>query len=87
MRMGNLISTCCCSLKGTTNARIRDSSTLFPHQGRLTFIPTSRELNPAPTSRPTSIRTETHWNGVSSRSTEDLLEEASRLLTTQQQRL
>ncbi|BAG68462.1 AC4 protein [Sweet potato leaf curl virus] len=86
MKMGNLISTCYCSSKGTTNARIRDSSTLFPHQGRLTFTPTSRELNPAPMSSPTSIRTATQSNGVSSRSTADLLEEVSRLLTTQPQR-
>nr|AGW16208.1 C4 protein [Sweet potato leaf curl virus] len=85
--MGNLISTCYCSSKGTTNARIRDSSTLYPHQGRLTFTPISRELNPVPMSSPTSIRMETQLNGVSSRSTADLLEEASRLLMTQPQRL
>nr|ABS83284.1 C4 [Sweet potato leaf curl Lanzarote virus] len=86
MKMGNLISTYCCSSKGTTNARIRDSSTLFPHQGHHTFTLISRELNPAPMSSPTSIRTVTQLNGVSSRSTADLLEEASRLLMTQQQR-
>nr|ACZ65972.1 C4 [Sweet potato begomovirus] len=87
MKMGNLISTCYCSSKGTTNARISDSSTLYPHQGRLTFTPTSRELNPAPMSSPTLTRTGIPSPGVNSRSTADLLEEASRLLMTQPQRL
>nr|AFS44513.1 AC4 protein [Sweet potato leaf curl virus]AFS44525.1 AC4 protein [Sweet potato leaf curl virus] len=85
--MGNLTSMCWCSSKANSSAQIADSSTLFPHQGRLTFTPTSRELNPRPMSSPTLTRTEIPSHGVNSRSTADLLEEVSRLLTTQPQRL
>ncbi|CAM91929.1 C4 protein [Tomato leaf curl Namakely virus] len=72
--MGNLICTCLSSSKESTSARIRDSSTLYPQQGQHISIRTFRELNPAPTSSPTSTRTETPSNGASFRSMEDLQE-------------
>nr|AEA08481.1 C4 [Sweet potato leaf curl virus] len=85
--MGNLTSMCWCSSKVNSSAQIADSSTLSHPQGRITFIPTSRELNPRPMSSPTLTRTGIPSPGVNSRSTADLLEEVSRLLTTQPQRL
>ncbi|ACI23479.1 AC4 protein [Sweet potato leaf curl virus-Jiangsu] len=85
--MGNLTSMCWCSSKGNSSAQIADSSTLSHQQDRLTFTPTSRELNPRPMSSPTLTRTGIPSPGVNSRSTADLLEEVSRLLTTQPQRL
>ncbi|QWQ56395.1 C4 protein [Sweet potato mosaic virus] len=84
--MGNLISTCFCNSKGNSSARTNANSTWSLKPGQHISILTFKELNPAPTSSPTSIRMETHWNGENSRSTADLLEEASRLLTTQQQK-
>nr|AMY63094.1 C4 [Sweet potato leaf curl virus]AMY63124.1 C4 [Sweet potato leaf curl virus] len=84
--MGNLISTCWCSSKANSSAQIADSSTWYHHPGHLIFTPTSRELNPAPMSSPTSRRTGILSTGVNSRSTADLLEEVSRLLMTRQQR-
>ncbi|ABQ97016.1 AC4 [Wissadula golden mosaic St Thomas Virus] len=81
MKMGSLISTSSSSSRASTSARITDSSIWFPQPGQHISIQTFRELNPAPTSSPTSTRTEIHWNGESSRSTADLLEEASNLLT------
>nr|AFV36772.1 AC4 protein [Sweet potato leaf curl virus] len=84
--MGNLISTCWCSSKANSSAQIADSSTWYPHPGQLIFTPTSRELNPAPMSSPTSTRTGILSHGVNSRSTADLLEEVSILLMTRQQR-
>nr|WBW50888.1 C4 [Sweet potato leaf curl virus] len=84
--MGNLTSMCLCSSKVNSSAQIADSSTLCHPQGRLTFTPTSRELNPRPMSSPTLIRTGIPSHGVNSRSTADLLEEVSRLLMTQPQR-
>ncbi|ADZ96662.1 C4 [Sweet potato leaf curl virus] len=86
MKMGNLISMCFSSSRGITSARIKDSSTWSLQPGQHISTQTFRERNPAPTSSPTSIRMETLWNGENSRSTADLLEEASRLLMTQQQR-
>nr|ABG54449.1 AC4 [Indian cassava mosaic virus] len=82
MRMGSLICTCSSSLKENTNARIRDSSTWYPHPGQHISIRTFRELNPAPTSSPTSTKTAIHWNGEHSRSMEDLPEEVNNLQTT-----
>ncbi|AWH12949.1 AC4 protein [Begomovirus agerasichuanense] len=70
--MGGLISMCSCSSRGNTSARITDSSTWSPQQGRYISIRTFRELNPARTSSPTSTRTETPSNGESFRSTDDL---------------
>nr|AJG00936.1 AC4 [Sweet potato leaf curl virus] len=84
--MGNLTSMCFCSSKASSSAQIADSSTLYHPQGRLIFTPTSRELNPRPMSSPTLIGTGIPSHGVNSRSTADLLEEVSRLLTTQPQR-
>nr|QCO31442.1 AC4 protein [Sida golden mosaic virus]QCO31449.1 AC4 protein [Sida golden mosaic virus]QCO31456.1 AC4 [Sida golden mosaic virus] len=78
--MGSLISMCSYSSKGNTSARITDSSIWSPQPGQHISIQTYRELNPAPTSSPTSTRTVIHWNGEISRSTADQLEEASRLL-------
>ncbi|AAR95971.1 AC4 [Tomato mosaic leaf curl virus] len=79
--MGNLISTCLSNSRENTTARITDSSTWYPQPGQHISIRTFRELNPAPMSSPTSTRTEIQFNGDNSRSTEDLLEEVSNLLT------
>nr|AGO59954.1 ac4 [Ageratum enation virus]AGO81710.1 AC4 [Ageratum enation virus] len=78
--MGALISMCSSSSKGNISARINDSSTWYPQTGQHISIRTFRELNPAPTSSPTSTRTETPSNGESSRSMEDLHEEVNRQL-------
>nr|AMW86978.1 silencing suppressor [Sida golden yellow vein virus]AMW86989.1 silencing suppressor [Sida golden yellow vein virus] len=80
--MGILISMCSYNSKENTSARVTDSSTWSPQPGQHISIQTYRELNPAPTSSPTSTRTETHWNGVNSRSTGEVLEEAANRLTT-----
>nr|WMV94276.1 silencing suppressor [Senna leaf curl virus] len=80
--MGNLIYTWSSLSKGNTSARISDSSTWYPHPGQHISIRTFRELNPAPTSSPISIRTETQSNGESSRSTEDLQGGDSKQQTT-----
>nr|AWK29724.1 C4 protein [Ageratum enation virus] len=78
--MGALISMCSSSSKGNINARINDSSTWYPQTGQHISIRTFRELNPAPTSSPTSTRTETPSNGENSRSMEDLHEEVNKQL-------
>nr|QHB15505.1 AC4 [Begomovirus sp.] len=80
--MGNLIYTCSYNSKANTSARITDSSTWCPQPGQHISIRTYRELNPAPTSSPTSTRMEIQLNGESSKSTADLLEEVSNLLMT-----
>ncbi|AHF50406.1 AC4 [Jatropha mosaic virus] len=80
MRMGSLISMCSYSSKGSTTARITDSSIWSPQHGQHISIRTYRELNRAPTSSPTSTRTEIHWNGENSRSTDEVLGEAANLL-------
>ncbi|CBG23012.1 C4 protein [Cotton leaf curl Gezira virus-[okra:BFA]] len=72
--MANLISMCFSSSKGSSNAKIIDSSTWYPQIGQHISIQTFRELNRAPTSSPTSTRMETHSSGENSRSTEDLQE-------------
>ncbi|UVN12568.1 symptom determination protein [Begomovirus hortuscrotoni] len=72
MKMGNLIFTCSSSSKGSSSAKIRDSSTWYPQPGQHISIRTFRELNPALTSSPISTRTETHSTGENSRSTADL---------------
>nr|P0C6F9.1 RecName: Full=Protein AC4; AltName: Full=Protein AL4 [Abutilon mosaic virus - [WEST INDIA]] len=71
---------CSYSSKANTNARITDSSIWSPQPGQHISIQTYRELNPAPTSSPTSTRTEIQLNGENSRSTADLPGEANRLL-------
>nr|WLD30032.1 C4 [Begomovirus spathoglottis 1] len=87
MKMGSLISTCLCSSRANTDARINDSSTWYPQQGQHISIQTFRELNPAPMSSPTSTKTETHLNGERSRSTEEVLEAVCKRLTTLTQEL
>ncbi|AUN34348.1 C4 protein [Malvastrum yellow vein Lahore virus-Hazara] len=80
--MGNLIFTCSSSSRGSTSARITDSSTSYPQPGQHISIRTFRELNPAPMSSPTSPRTETLSSGGNFRSMEDQQEEGSRQPTT-----
>nr|AFX60728.1 AC4 [Macroptilium yellow spot virus] len=82
MKMGSLISTSSSSSKGNSSARITDSSTWYPQQGQHISIRTFRELNQAPTSSPTSRRTETQSIGGNFRSTAEVLEEVARRLTT-----
>nr|AFX60598.1 AC4 [Macroptilium yellow spot virus] len=82
MKMGSLISTSSSSSKGNSSARITDSSTWYPQPGQHISIRTFRELNQAPTSSPTSRRTETPSIGANFRSTEEVLEEVARRLTT-----
>ncbi|AAR89452.1 C4 protein [Tomato leaf curl Mali virus] len=81
--MGNIISTCLSNSRVNTTAQINDSSTWYPQPGQHISIRMYRELNPAPTSSPISIRTETLSNGENSKLTADLLEEAAKQLTTQ----
>ncbi|QCE30492.1 AC4 [Passion fruit leaf curl virus] len=66
--------------KENTSAKTTDSSTWYPQPDQHISIRTFRELNPAPTSSPTSTRTETPSNGENSRSMEDLHEEVNRQL-------
>ncbi|ABA40412.1 AC4 [Cotton leaf curl Multan virus - [Bhatinda :05]] len=80
--MGNLIFTCSSSSRGSTNARIKDSSTWYPQPGQHISIRTFRELNQAQMSRPTSARTGTLSSGESFRSMEDQQEEDNRQPTT-----
>ncbi|CAI26274.1 putative AC4 protein [Tomato leaf curl Madagascar virus-Androy [Madagascar:Toliary:2001]] len=75
--MGNLICMPSFNSKASTIVPINGSSTWYPQPGQHISIQTFRELNPAPTSSPTSIRTETPSNGESFRSTEDLQEEGN----------
>ncbi|ACN51291.1 AC4 protein [Bhendi yellow vein mosaic virus [India:Coimbator:OYCO4:2005]] len=80
--MGNLIFTCSSNSRGNTSARISDSSTSPPQAGQYISIRTFRELNPAPTSSPTSPRTGTFSTGGNFRSTEDQQEEGNKQPTT-----
>ncbi|CAC85476.1 AC4 protein [Indian cassava mosaic virus-[Maharashtra]] len=82
MRMGSLICTCSSSSKANTNARISDSSTWYHQPGQHISIQTFRELNPAPTSSPTSTRTVIPWNGEHFRSMDDRPEGVNNLQTT-----
>ncbi|CBX51442.1 hypothetical protein [Ageratum leaf curl Cameroon virus] len=85
--MANLISMCLCNSKGSTSARISDSSTSYPLTGQHISIRTYRELNPAPMSSPTSTRTATPSNGENFKSMQDLQEEANKqpmMLTPEQ---
>nr|WFQ89768.1 MAG: AC4 protein [Tomato chino La Paz virus] len=84
--MGNIISTCLSNSKANSKHKIADSSTWYPQPGQHISIRTFRELNQAPTSSPMSTRMEIQSNGENSRSTEDLLEEVSKQLTTLPQR-
>nr|AMY26881.1 AC4 [Indian cassava mosaic virus] len=80
--MESLISTCSSSSKANTNAKISDSSTWYPQPDQHISIRTFRELNPAPTSSPTSTKTAILWNGEHSRSMDDLPEGVNNLQTT-----
>nr|ABI63462.1 AC4 [Squash leaf curl Philippines virus] len=84
--MGLRISTFLSSSKESSSARITDSSTWCPQVGQHISIRTFRELNRAPTSSPISTRMETPSNGENSRSTAEVLEAVSSLLTTLPQR-
>nr|AGD98556.1 AC4 protein [Sida common mosaic virus] len=81
--MGSHISTFSFSSKGSSTAQIADCSTWYPHPGQHISIQTYRVLNPAPTSSPTSRKMVIQSNGGRSRSTEEVLEEVNRLLTSQ----
>ncbi|AJZ68901.1 C4 protein [Maldovirus mali] len=50
--MGSLISTCLSNSKGSTHARINDSSTWYPQPDQHISIQTYRELRARPMSRP-----------------------------------
>nr|QGA89281.1 AC4 protein [Squash leaf curl Philippines virus] len=80
--MGLRISTFLSSSRGSSSAQITDSSTWCPQVGQHVSIRTFRELNRAPTSSPISTRMETLLNGENSRSTAEVLEAVSSLLTT-----
>nr|ASD55000.1 C4 protein [Squash leaf curl Philippines virus] len=84
--MGLRISTFLSSSRGSSSAQITDSSTWYPQPGQHISIRTFRELNPAPMSSPISTRMETPLNGENSRSTAEVLEAVSSLLTTLPQR-
>ncbi|QIR81991.1 AC4 [Bean bushy stunt virus] len=79
--MGNLIYTCSSSSKENTDARIKDSSTWFPHQGQHISIRTFRELNRPQMSRPIWRKTETSLIMEFSRSMDVQLEEVANLPT------
>ncbi|QDJ95889.1 AC4 protein [Sida chlorotic leaf virus] len=83
MKMGSLISMCLYSSKGSSTAQITDYSIWCPQPGLPISTQTYKELNPAPTSSPTSRKTVTPSNGGCSRSTEEVLAAVSRHLTTQ----
>nr|AEO23041.1 AC4 protein [Pepper leaf curl virus isolate Mirzapur] len=80
--MGNLIYTCSSNLRENSNAKIRDSSTSFPHPGQHISIQTFRELRALQMSRPMWRKTETSLILEFSRSMADQLEEVSNLPTT-----
>nr|WCC58522.1 AC4 [Squash leaf curl Philippines virus] len=80
--MGLRISTFLSSSRGSSSAQITDSSTWCPQVGQHISIRTFRELNRAPTSSPISTKMETLLNGENSRSTAEVLEAVSSLLTT-----
>ncbi|ACM44492.1 C4 protein [Beet curly top virus] len=86
MKMGLCISTPSSNSKVKHNSETPDTSTslILPIAPPSTAI--FRELNPVPMSSPTSERTVITSTGVHFRSTEDLLEEASRRLMMLQQR-
>ncbi|ALK27184.1 AC4 protein [Melochia yellow mosaic virus] len=73
-------SMCCFNLRGKSKSQIIDCSIYLTHNDRLSFTPTSRELNRAPMSSLTSTRTETPLNGVNSKSTAEVLEEVNKRL-------
>nr|UYO78216.1 AC4 [Okra enation leaf curl virus] len=80
--MGLLTCMFSSSSKESSSAGTINSSTSAPQPGQHISIRTYRELNPAPTSNPTSTRTGTLSSGESFRSTDDLLEGDNRQPTT-----
>ncbi|CCF12091.1 AC4 protein, partial [Cassava mosaic Madagascar virus] len=80
--MGNLISTCLFNSKANSHAQISDYSTWYPQQRQPISIQTFKEPNPAPTSSPTSTKMGIQLSGANSRSTQDLLEAAAKMLMT-----
>nr|AOT83428.1 AC4 [Sida angular mosaic virus] len=81
--MGNLTLIFSYNSKGKSISQITDCSIWCPRPGQHISIRTFRELNPAPTSSPTSRKTVTPSSGESSKSTVEVLEAVSRQLTTQ----
>ncbi|ANT48114.1 AC4 [Sweet potato leaf curl Canary virus] len=84
--MGLCISMCSSSSGGKQNSKTHDISTYNIHTTPPNSIQISRQQSPPQMSSHTSRRTEISSTGVNSRSTADLLEEVSRLLTTLPQR-
>nr|AIP89038.1 C4 protein [East African cassava mosaic Kenya virus] len=72
--MGNLICMPLFSSKASTIVPTNDSSTSYPLPDQHISTQIFKALNPAPTSSPIWIRTETPSNGEHFRSTDDLLE-------------
>nr|AGD98666.1 AC4 protein [Blainvillea yellow spot virus] len=84
--MGSLISMLCCNSKGSSRARIADSS-IYDTQEIPMFVMESMNLvGHPPTPNHMLRRTEITSNGVIFRSTQDLLEEVNRQLTIHTQR-
>nr|AMH85916.1 C4 protein [Alternanthera yellow vein virus]AWK29731.1 C4 protein [Alternanthera yellow vein virus]CEO43661.1 AC4 protein [Alternanthera yellow vein virus] len=85
--METLISMLLCNSRGSSNSRIRDSSTYSPPIPPPNTTASSPMLNPVQTLRHTSRRMETYLTGAPSRLTEGLPEEGSRQQTmlTQEQ--
>nr|AXY94246.1 AC4 [Melochia yellow mosaic virus] len=75
-------SMCCFNLRAKSKSQIIDCSIYRTHNDRLTFTPTSKELNQAPTSSRMSTRTVTPLNGVNFKSTAEVLEEVNKRLMT-----
>nr|AGD98671.1 AC4 protein [Blainvillea yellow spot virus]AGD98676.1 AC4 protein [Blainvillea yellow spot virus] len=84
--MGSHISMLCCNLKGSSRARIADSSIFDTQEIPMFVMANTNHVGHPPTPNHTSRRTEITSNGVIFRSTEDLLEEVNRQLTIHTQR-
>ncbi|UWJ07354.1 AC4 protein [Begomovirus goianiensis] len=82
MKMGNLICTSCFSSKRNSRARIADSSTCDIQIIPMYVMENTNHVNHPPTPNHILRRTEITSNGVIFRSTQDLLEEVNRQLTT-----
>ncbi|ADG36414.1 C4 protein [Soybean mild mottle virus] len=80
--MGNHISMCLSSLKESVKLRTKDTSTSLPQEGQHISIRTFRELNQVRTSKHTSTKTETPYNGGLSRLMVEVPEEVAKMLTT-----
>nr|QIH45244.1 C4 protein [Ageratum yellow vein China virus] len=80
--MGLLTCMSSSNSKENSNAKINDSSTLYPQTGQHISIRTFRELKAQQMSKPTWKKTETCLIMEFSRSMEDRLEEVANLPTT-----